>query len=50
MSQNISGTPKLSDTQLLKTQAWLNGRWVDAPSRFGVINPATGQSITEVPD
>ena len=41
---------KLSDPQLFKTQAWLNGVWVDAASRFAVNNPANGICIAEVPN
>lgn len=50
MSQSTPSLPKLSDPQLLKTQAWLNGAWVDAASRFAVINPADGSCIAEVPN
>jgi succinate-semialdehyde dehydrogenase/glutarate-semialdehyde dehydrogenase len=41
---------KLSDTALLKTQAYINGRWVDADSgdTLPVINPATGETIADV--
>jgi len=40
----------LKDPTLLRTQAYIDGRWVEADSgeRFGVLNPATGQSIAEV--
>ncbi|MFT4823584.1 MAG: succinate-semialdehyde dehydrogenase/glutarate-semialdehyde dehydrogenase [Halioglobus sp.] len=40
----------LSDTGLLKNQAYINGQWVDANSgdTFAVTNPATGETITEV--
>ena len=42
----------LRDQSLLKTQAWINGRWVEAGSgkRFAVINPATGGELQEVED
>jgi succinate-semialdehyde dehydrogenase/glutarate-semialdehyde dehydrogenase len=41
---------KLSDTALLKTQAYINGRWVDADSgdTLPVTNPATGETIADV--
>ncbi len=43
-------TLPLSDPQLLKTQAYINGEWVDADSgeTFPVRNPATGKVIAEV--
>ncbi len=43
-------TLPLSDPQLLKTQAFINGEWVDADSgaTFPVRNPANGEVIAEV--
>jgi len=43
-------TVKLADSSLLKTQAHINGRWVDADSgeTLTVSNPATGKLIAEV--
>ncbi|MCZ6694851.1 MAG: NAD-dependent succinate-semialdehyde dehydrogenase [Bacteroidetes bacterium] len=43
---------KLTDPQLLKQQAYINGKWVDAENKstFAVINPADGQEITQVAD
>ena len=43
-------TVKLADSSLLKTQAYINGRWVDADSgeKLTVSNPATGKLIAEV--
>jgi succinate-semialdehyde dehydrogenase/glutarate-semialdehyde dehydrogenase len=43
-------TVKLADSSLLKTQAHINGRWVDADSgeTLAVSNPATGKLIAEV--
>ncbi|TGD75155.1 succinate-semialdehyde dehydrogenase [Mangrovimicrobium sediminis] len=40
----------LSDPQLLKTQAFINGEWVDADdgATFPVRNPANGEVIAEV--
>ena len=37
---------------LIKTQAYVNGQWVNSDSgkTFDVINPATGELITKVPD
>jgi succinate-semialdehyde dehydrogenase/glutarate-semialdehyde dehydrogenase len=39
------------ETDLLRTQAYVDGAWVDADSgeRFPVIDPATGETIAEVP-
>lgn len=41
----------LSDTTLLRTQAYINGQWVDAKngSTVAVINPATGEKIADIP-
>ncbi|HEU4902944.1 MAG TPA: aldehyde dehydrogenase family protein, partial [Flavisolibacter sp.] len=37
---------------LLKTEAFVNGHWINAASRktFDVINPATGELIASIPD
>ena len=39
-------------TELLKTQAYVDGAWVDAQSdrTFSVTNPSTGDVIAHVPD
>lgn len=44
--------PPLKDPSLLKTQAFVNGAWVDADSgkRFNVDNPADGSIMGSVPD
>ena len=41
---------KISDPALLKTQAYINGQWVDADSgkTIRVTNPASGELIAEV--
>ena len=41
---------QLSDKKLLKTQAYINGEWVDGDGgdTFAVTDPATGESIAEV--
>lgn len=43
---------ELKDPQLLKTQSYINGEWVDADSgnTFPVTNPATGELIANVAD
>ncbi|KAK5607349.1 Succinate-semialdehyde dehydrogenase, mitochondrial [Crenichthys baileyi] len=35
---------------LLRTQGYLGGRWVSAASEFPVLDPATGQELTQVSD
>ena len=46
----VNGTLKLTDTALLRKQAYLNGVWVDAATQFDVTNPADGHTITSVPN
>ena len=41
---------RLSDPTLLKTQAFINGAWVDGAGTFDVVNPATGDVIANVAD
>ena len=43
---------KLSDPSLLKTEAFINGKFVSAPQdkRFAVRNPSTGETVAEVAD
>ena len=42
----------LKDPTLLRTQAWLDGRWAGADdgATFTVENPATGECIARVPN
>ena len=49
---NIPPSPltALQDATLLKTQALINGQWVDATKRSEVIDPATGALLAEVPN
>ncbi|XP_036416471.1 succinate-semialdehyde dehydrogenase, mitochondrial [Colossoma macropomum] len=35
---------------LLRTQGFINGRWVSAPSTFPVLDPATGEQLAQVSD
>jgi succinate-semialdehyde dehydrogenase/glutarate-semialdehyde dehydrogenase len=46
-----TGTRALTDTALLRNQAYLDGRWVDADSgeTIEVDNPATGEIVGTVP-
>ena len=41
---------QLHDNSLLKTQAHIDGQWVDADSgeTLAVVNPANGETIAEV--
>lgn len=43
---------KLNDMQFLRSQCYIDGRWVDADSNatFAVTNPATGERLGVVPD
>ncbi|XP_051999539.1 succinate-semialdehyde dehydrogenase, mitochondrial [Xyrauchen texanus] len=36
--------------QLLRTEGFIDGRWVSAASTFSVFDPATGEEITKVSD
>lgn len=38
----------LKDTSLLKTQAFIDGQWLDGPSTFPVLDPATGEKLADV--
>jgi succinate-semialdehyde dehydrogenase / glutarate-semialdehyde dehydrogenase len=51
VTETISASPALRRADLVRTQAWLNGRWVDADSgeTFAVTNPATGEELARVP-
>jgi succinate-semialdehyde dehydrogenase/glutarate-semialdehyde dehydrogenase len=51
MSQTLGATLAFADRELLHTQAYVDGAWVDADSgeTFEVLNPATGELIAEVP-
>ena len=56
MSQALQETARvdwsLSDPSLLRTQAFIDGQWVDADSgaTFKVYNPATHEVVAEVAD
>jgi len=41
---------QISDQGLLKTQAYIDGQWIDADSgeKLAVFNPATGETIAEI--
>ena len=50
--ENVDLCSLLADTSLLRSQAYIAGEWVDSNSNktFNVINPASSQTITTVPD
>jgi succinate-semialdehyde dehydrogenase / glutarate-semialdehyde dehydrogenase len=50
MPQQTTTNPRLSDTTLLRNQAYLNGEWVGAATSFSVTNPADGTTIASVPN
>ena len=39
---------RLQDPSLLKTDALINGQWLAGPSRFDVLDPATGHKLADV--
>lgn len=47
---NTSPLSSLSSPDLLKRHALIGGVWTDAPTRFTVMDPATGQRLTELPN
>jgi len=49
MLQRVSSLPALSDTALVRTQAFIDGAWVDgSQGKFAVTNPADGGALVEV--
>jgi succinate-semialdehyde dehydrogenase/glutarate-semialdehyde dehydrogenase len=49
MLQRASLLPRLSDPALAKTQAWIDGAWVDgSQGKFAVTNPADGGKLADV--
>ncbi|MDR7268862.1 succinate-semialdehyde dehydrogenase/glutarate-semialdehyde dehydrogenase [Pelomonas saccharophila] len=40
----------LENPGLLRTQALINGNWVDGPASFAVTDPATGRELAQVPN
>lgn len=40
----------LKDPSLLETRAYVDGAWIDGPTKFDVINPATGSLVAQVTD
>lgn len=52
ISNNILNNTKVDKNNLIRTQSYVNGQWINAASgkTFDVINPATGELITTVTD
>jgi succinate-semialdehyde dehydrogenase / glutarate-semialdehyde dehydrogenase len=50
MTPTTSPLAQLQDPSLLKTQALINGQWVDSAERFDVTDPATGGKLCQVPN
>ena len=48
MSASTSPLSLLKDPSLLKTDALINGQWVQGVSRFEVFDPATGAKLADV--
>ena len=48
MTKHTSPLAQLKDPSLLKTDALINGQWVAGPSRFDVLDPATGHKLADV--
>ena len=40
----------LKDKTLLKTQGFINGKWIDAEKTFPVYNPATNEVVVDMAD
>lgn len=50
MPHSANSQPALQDAKLVRSQAYLNGEWINAASSFAVVNPADGVTITSVPN
>ncbi|WOB10271.1 NAD-dependent succinate-semialdehyde dehydrogenase [Piscinibacter gummiphilus] len=49
MDRNASPLAQLADQSLLRSNALINGEWVDGGNaRFDVVDPATGQKLVDV--
>jgi len=42
--------PPLKDASLLRSQAYIDGQWIDGEQRMQVVNPADNQSVGSVPN
>ncbi|MBS7780283.1 aldehyde dehydrogenase family protein, partial [Acidovorax sp. CCYZU-2555] len=50
MDMKTSPLALLNDPSLLKTDALINGQWVQGDARFDVNDPATGLKLADVPN
>ena len=50
MQHTEHSLPDLQDKKLVRSQAYVNGEWINAASSFDVINPADGLVIASVPN
>ena len=49
MLHRVSALPPLDDGELLRSQAYIDGAWVDGSlGRFAVVTPADGGRLAEV--
>ena len=48
MDMKTSPLAQLKDPTLLKTDALVNGQWLEGGSRFDVLDPATGHKLADV--
>ncbi|RUS65674.1 Succinate-semialdehyde dehydrogenase [NADP(+)] GabD [Saezia sanguinis] len=48
MNTHVSPLASLKDGSLLKTQAFIDGKWVSGNETFPVMDPATGLKLTDV--
>ena len=50
MDMKTSPLALLNDPSLLKTDALINGQWVQGSARFDINDPATGRKLADVPN
>ncbi len=48
MDTKTSPLALLKDPSLLKTDSLINGQWIKGPSRFDILDPATGLKLADV--
>jgi succinate-semialdehyde dehydrogenase/glutarate-semialdehyde dehydrogenase len=48
MDMKTSPLALLKDPSLLKTDSLINGQWIKGPSRFDILDPATGLKLADV--
>jgi succinate-semialdehyde dehydrogenase / glutarate-semialdehyde dehydrogenase len=52
MTETISSAPALARPDLLRSQGWIDGAWVDSDSgeTIDVTNPASGEELARIPN